>query len=249
MNMGMYLDGRRARRSVSLGNFASGGSIGSAATTVDVADAVFINQTTEAKVLTFATPSANDMRELFVANTGTAGFYAYGRFIRPGGSHIFMHIPSVGWRRTSSSPQIIAQSAVAVNAPADTNENTLATITIPGGVMGANGRLVVEAYFNITASTNNKTWRVRLGGTVLHNGGATSATGVSVGTLAPIANRNSESSQVGVGFTGIGVSSTTHPTGTVDTTTDQTLTITGQKATGAETMTLAQYSVRLERFD
>lgn len=236
-------------RTVSLGDFASGGSIGSAATTVDIADAILINQTTAAKALTFATPTVNEFRKLVVANVGTEGFYAYGRFIRPGSSHEFVYIPSVGWRRTSSSPQIIAQSAVAVTAPADTNENTLATITIPGGVIGANGRLVVEAYFNVTASTNSKTWRVRLGGTSLHNGVTTSATAVSVGTLAPIANRNSESSQVGVGYTGNGVSSAALPTGTVDTTADQTLTITGQKATGAETMTLTQYSVRLERFD
>lgn len=245
MNMGMYLDGRRALRSASISDVAAGGSIGS----VDNYDAVLINQTTAAKVLTLATPTLNDLRRLFVANVGSEGFYMYGRYILPGGSHEFLHVPSVGWRRTASGPQIIAQSAVAVTAPADTNENTLATITIPGGVIGANGRLVVEAYFTVTASTNSKTWRVRLGGTSLHNGVTTSATAVSVGTLAPIANRNSESSQVGVGYTGNGVSSATFPTGTVDTTADQTLTITGQKATGAETMTLAQYSVRLERFD
>ena len=249
MNMGMYLDGRRARRSVPLGNFASGGSIGSAATTVDIADAVLINQTTAAKVLTLATPTLNDLRRLFVANVGSEGFYMYGRYILPGGSHEFLHVPSVGWRRTASGPQIIAQSAVAVTTPTDTNENTLATITIPGGVISANGRLVVEAYFTVTASTNSKTWRVRLGGTTLHSGNTTSATGISVGIMAPIANRNSESSQVGTGFTGIGVSASAHPTGTVDTTADQTLTITAQKATGAETMTLTQYSVRLERFD
>lgn len=233
----------------SVSNLASGGSIGSAASTVDVTNVALINQTTAAKVLTIPTPSNGLAMFYTLANVGTEGFYAYGRFIRPGSSHEFVYIPSVGWRRTSSSPQIIAQSAVAVTTPADTNENTLATITIPGGVIGANGRLVVEAYFNVTASTNSKTWRVRLGGTSLHNGVTTSATAVSVGTLAPIANRNSESSQVGVGYTGNGVSSAALPTGTVDTTADQTLTITGQKATGAETMTLAQYTVRLERFD
>lgn len=249
MNMGMYLDGRRALRSASISDLASGGSIGSAASTVDIYDAVLINQTTDAKVLTFATPSVNALRNLTVANVGTAGFYAYGRFIRPGSSHKFVYIPSVGWRRTSSSPQIISQSAVAVTAPADTNENTLATITIPGGVIGSNGRIYIEAYFTVTASTNNKTWRARLGGTALHTGVTASATVVSVGTIISIANRNSEASQIGTSFTGNGVSATALPTGTVDTTTDQTLIITGQKATGAETMTLAQYTVRLERFD
>jgi len=234
---------------VPISNLASGGSIGSAASTVDVSNAALINQTTAAKVITIPAPT-NGLPMLYnLSNVGSEGFYAYGRFIRPGSSHTFVYVQSVGWRRTSSSPQIIAQSAVGVTAPADTNENTLATITIPGGVMGSNGRIYVEAYFTVTASTNSKTWRVRLGGTTLHSGSTASATGVSVGIMAAIANRNSESSQVGTGFTGNGVSATAHPTGTVDTTADQTLTITGQKTTGAETMTLTQYTVRLERFD
>lgn len=234
---------------VSITNRSSGGSIGSAASTVDVSDVALVNQTTAGKVLTIPTPTSGLAMFYTLACVGTEGFYAYGRFIRPGSAHEFVYVPGVGWRRTSSSPQIIAQYAVGVTAPADTNENTLATITIPGGVMGANGRLYVEAYFTVTASTNSKTWRVRLGSTALHTGSTASGTGVSVGIMASIANRNSESSQVGTGFTGNGVSATAHPTGTVDTTADQTLTITGQKTTGAETMTLAQYTVRLERFD
>ena len=40
-----------------------------------------------------------------------------------------------------NAPIILAQSAVAVSKTGDTNEATLASITIPAGAMGANGSL------------------------------------------------------------------------------------------------------------
>lgn len=234
---------------VLLSDFASGGVIGTAAATVDIAQSALINQTTEGKVLTLPTPTSGLAVFYTLYNVGSAGFYTYGRYLRPGSAHTFAYVPTVGWRRTSSGPMIISQSAVAISVPADTSENTLVSITIPGGTIGANGRLVVETSFTITASTNSKTWRVRLGGTTLHSGVTASATAVTFDSIARIANRNSESSQIGSTFTGNGAVSTSLPTGTVDTSVDQTLIITGQKASGGETMTLAQYSIRLERAD
>lgn len=244
MNMGMYLDGRRALRSASISDVAAGGSIGS----VDNYDAVLINQTTAAKVLTFPTPTVNEFRKLVAANVGSAGFYAYGRFMRPGSSHEFVYIPSVGWRRTSSSPQVIEQNWTGVTAPAnDTNENTLFTMTIPGGVMGANGVLSLTTRWDYTNSANTKTMRARLGGTTLGSNNPTTSSHMP--GLWTICNRNSESAQVGTNGTGgaVLVSSTSY--GTVDTSTDQSLTITAQKATGTETITLLGVSVILQRFD
>lgn len=244
MNMGMYLDGRRALRSASISDVAAGGSIGS----VDNYDAVLINQTTAAKVLTFATPTVNEFRKLVMANVGSAGFYAYGRFIRPGGAHTFVYVPSVGWRRTSSSPQVIEQNWTDVTAPAnDTNENTLFTMTIPGGVMGANGVLMLRTKFDYTNSANTKTFRARLDGTLLCSF-STTTTG-AVGIMWDICNRNSESAQVGTNGAGGGSAGGSTNTATIDTSAATTLTITAQKATGTETITLLGVSVILQRFD
>ena len=244
MNMGMYLDGRRALRSASISDVAAGGSIGS----VDNYDAVLINQTTAAKVLTFATPTVNEFRKLVMANVGSAGFYAYGRFIRPGGAHTFVYVPSVGWRRTSSSPQVIEQNWTGVTAPAnDTSENTLFTMTIPGGVMGANGTLVIRTKFDYTNSGNNKTLRARLGGSLLCTFTATTTGAASC--VWDINNRNSEAAQVGTNGAGGGSAGGSADTATVDTTADKTLTITAQKAAGAETVTMLGVSVSLLRFD
>lgn len=252
MNLGFFLGGGRAHRTVSISNVAAGGSVGSAASTVDIADALLINQTTAGKALTLATPSMNLLRRCLVANVGTEAFFVYGRMIRSGGSHEFMYVPSVGWRRTSSGPQVIAQSAVAITAPAnDTNENTLVTVNIPGGVIGANGRLLIYASWSLTASTNAKNMRARLNGTGSLNVAVTSGTAVSSASLWAIANRNSESSQVITANVGFPISTTTVANTTIsqDTSIDSVLTITAQKATGSETMTLEQYSIVLERFD
>lgn len=232
----------------SVSNLASGGSIGSAASTVDVTNVALINQTTAAKVLTIPTPSNGLAMFYDLVNVGSAGFYAYGRFIRPGGAHTFIYVPGVGWRRTSSSPQVIEQNWTGVTAPAnDTNENTLFTMTIPGGTLGANGTLVIRTKWDYTNSANNKTLRARLGGSLLCNTAQT--TSASASAVWDINNRNSESAQVGtIGLGGSTAGSATGTT-TVDTTADQTLTITAQKATGTETITMLGVSVILQRFD
>lgn len=253
MNLTFMLDGSRPLRSASISDVAAGGTVGSAATTVDVADALLVNQTTADKALTLPTPTVNALRRCVVCNVGSAAFFVYGRMIRTGASHEFLYVPSVGWRRTSSGPQVIAQSAVAITAPAnDTSENTLVTLNIPGGVIGANGRVLIYTEWSHTASTNSKIARARLNaGSTSMTLTVTSGTAVACATLWGLANRNSESSQVHTANVGFPVSSTTvvPVTQSVDTSAATTLTITAQKATGSETMTLEQYSIVLERFD
>lgn len=235
-------------QTVDVADVSAGGSIGSAASTVDITQAACVNQTTANKVLTLPTPTANLCMFYTLVNVGTAGFYVYGRFIAPGDSQTFIFKPSSGWRRTSSSPQVIAQSWVSVTAPAnDTNENTLATITIPGGVMGANGVLQVRLKADFTSSGNSKITRVRLGGSLVCTSTTTSVTNAAL--LWDVCNRNSESSQIGTFGLGVGTSTSAHTTATVDTAADQALTITMHKGLGSETMTLHGYSITLQRFD
>lgn len=145
--------------------------------------------------------------------------------------------------------QILAQSSVGVSCGADTSEDTLATVTVPAGAMGANGRLRITTIWTITNSGNNKTFRIRFGGT--------SGTIFGTGTLTTIAsihdqrevcNRNSASSQIGGvngGTGGWGTSSGANVTSAVDTSSETTVVITGQKASSGETITLESYLVEL----
>lgn len=65
---------------VVVGNFPTGGSIGTAATTVDLQDWVIVAQTTAGQALTMANPTVNSQagRRVTVQNVGTVPFTMYG---------------------------------------------------------------------------------------------------------------------------------------------------------------------------
>ena len=65
---------------------------------------------------------------------------------------------------TYALPVTLGTSAVQVATGAVTTEEVLATITIPAGIMGLNGRLRFSADGALTSSGNTKTIRVRFGG-------------------------------------------------------------------------------------
>jgi hypothetical protein len=147
----------------------------------------------------------------------------------------------------ASSWHIIDASAVSVSAGANTSENTLATITIPGGSLGANGMLRITTMWSYTNNANAKTPRIRFGGTsgtqYLSFAATTSA---STQTQQIIRNVNATNSQKGwisgspICFT----SSASSPvTSAVDTTASQDIVITGQKAVSGDTLTLESYLV------
>lgn len=148
-------------------------------------------------------------------------------------------------QQAAGSIRVIAASAEAVTAPAsDTNENILATITIPAGAMGPNGILRLTTRWTATNNANAKTLRHRfsgISGTVVHSTGSGSYAARRI--IVEIANRNSESSQIGglAGQDGFGSSGSTWATSTVDTTSAQTIVVTAQKATGTDTVTLEGY--------
>jgi len=144
---------------------------------------------------------------------------------------------------------LIAQSAVAVVAPAsDTNENILATVNIPGNLIGANGSVVIDTLWSCTNNANVKTARIRLGGiggTIV--GSMTLTSSLSGRHLARFTNRNSEASQVfSLSGSGTGSSGAAIGTATINTANSQDLVITALKATGTDTMTLEAYRVVLE---
>lgn len=145
---------------------------------------------------------------------------------------------------------VIGMSAVAASVSASTSEETLATVAIPAGAMGANGALRVRLQWTVTNSANNKTFKVRLGGiggTAFRDIVATTVVGVTDEIV--IQNRNSASSQVGraaaAATYGFGTTGAGATTGTINTSNAQDLVITGQKASSGETLTLESYIVEL----
>lgn len=144
---------------------------------------------------------------------------------------------------------LLAKSGVQVPAPANnTNENTLATVTIPGGVIGPNGSLRIYAAFSYTGSTNIKVMRVRLGGQLLWgSGNINTATQTNIRNQLLMTNRNSQSSQIiggpnnPMGGNGTGAIITTN----IDTSVSQALTFTATKNLGTEAAALEDYLVEL----
>lgn len=145
---------------------------------------------------------------------------------------------------------VLAASNVAVSCPADTSEDTLATITVPPGAMGIDGILRITAQWTFTGSTNSKTWRVKFGSMSVQDNGTTNASITSIRSLTELRNAGAANSQKGSSYTFTIAGSlpgTTPTTAAIDTTAAVTMIITGQKASAGETLTLDSYLVELIR--
>jgi len=126
-----------------------------------------------------------------------------------------------------------------VSLTGTTSATTLATITIPAGLIGANGKVKFYPLWSNTNNANAKTLRVVLnGGTTVYT--ATIVNSVHNSGLLILRNFNSETTQrmsssmaAGLGSTTGSIASTT-----VDTTAATTITLTGQLAVGTDTLTL-----------
>ena len=115
---------------------------------------------------------------------------------------------------------------------------TLATITLPAGLLGANGKLKIYPLWATTNNANVKTLRATFSGST-----CTTMISQSVPNnsgLVIIRNTNSESAQkCSSGLVaGIGSSFGSIASITIDTTAATTITITGQLAVGTDTLTL-----------
>lgn len=145
--------------------------------------------------------------------------------------------------RTVFDSYTLAKSAVAVSAPADATEDTLATITIPANALGANGAIRFRAMLSYTNSVNNKTIRVKFGGTQIYATVQTASVALELNGF--VANRNATNSQtsnvIDTKQAAAGSFMAGPAPAAIDTTAATTLTITGQKATAGETLTLESY--------
>jgi hypothetical protein len=151
-------------------------------------------------------------------------------------------------QQAPSKSVVLASSAVAVSCPADTNDNVLATVTIPAGAMGPNGRLRITSLWTVTNSANTKGLRVKLGGAGgTDYSGVTLTASATLRTQIEICNRGAPNSQIG--FTasqgGFSVSTGANITSAIDTSVAQTIVFGGQKQSAGETITLESYLVEL----
>lgn len=141
--------------------------------------------------------------------------------------------------------QVLAASAMAVSLTGSTAKTTLATVTVPGGAMGANGVLRITSLWSHTNSANNKTPRIEFGGTQYY--GAALTTTATSRMYHTIANRNAENSQVGGTTSEFNWGSTTGAltTSSQDTSADKDLVFSGQLANGGDTIALESYLVEV----
>jgi hypothetical protein len=145
---------------------------------------------------------------------------------------------------------MLAKSGASSAHTGDTNETTLATISIPANTLGANGTLKINAIWSFTNSANTKTFRWRLGGlagTVIASNTASTFTNAWSQILMINANATNSQNTFLEQVRGTdGLVTTSFQIGTaVDMTATQSLVITGQLASGAETVTLLGYTVEV----
>lgn len=126
-----------------------------------------------------------------------------------------------------------------------TNETDLASTTITGGTIGATGCLHVLAAGTITGSAGNKRIRLYLGSTALVD--STSIAGTADWSVDVwIFNTASNAQRVIVVFHSLGTTTTTahdYITAAVDTSTSQTMKITGTLTSGSDTITQTMFDV------
>jgi hypothetical protein len=141
--------------------------------------------------------------------------------------------------------QLLARSAVAVNVTGTTAETTVATVTVPAGLMGVDGGLEWKAMWSYPNSSNTKTARAKLGGTQLTSTALTTTAALT--EHRTMRNRGSATSQLVSGGAPGSANTTALATTGVNTANQVDFTLTAQLSVTSETMTLAGYEVWLLR--
>lgn len=125
-------------------------------------------------------------------------------------------------------------------------ETTLATINVPGGLLGANGVMRVTSLWSATGIGGAKTPRVKFAGNTIWTGTMGANALGSYFDIVQIANRNATNSQISTPPTiggSYGQNNAALVATAVDTTAVSQITITGQLASVGDTMVLEGYTV------
>jgi len=148
--------------------------------------------------------------------------------------------------RTQIAPVVLAQSGVAASYTGGTGFPNLVTATVPGGLMGKNGRVRLSSLWSFTNNANAKAVFVNFGGTSFYTVSPFTNT-ASLQLMTVITNRGAQNSQVGAptDMTGTGADVNAVLTTAIDTSADQTIAFAGHIAVATDTITLESYSIEL----
>lgn len=142
---------------------------------------------------------------------------------------------------------VLACDGAPASVTGTTAETVLASVTLPGGLMGPRGHLRLSSFWSETNNANTKTIRARLGGilgaTIL-NDGRSATTGRSA--VNHCMNRGDQASQwhwlfLSLGANGGGAGIAT----AIDTSVDQLIVFTGQLAVGTDSLALNGFVVEV----
>lgn len=141
---------------------------------------------------------------------------------------------------------VLDQSAVPVAVTGTTDETVLASITVPGGLMGPHGALRIRAKWFYTNSANTKTLKLTLGSATVNSLPKTTTSNDIWD--ATIENRGVLDQQLGFGYTiPLLNGSGNFPTFSVDTRSDLVLQFRGILTNPGEMVRLESYSVEVLR--
>lgn len=146
---------------------------------------------------------------------------------------------------------IISKSGVAVPLTGTTSETALVTIPIPANTVGANGNISVTTFWEMPSSSNQKSMRVRLGaaalaGSIVHSSSGTTIASARIETMVMALNATNSQKSISINPRGTDYLTTQAAAlaTSIDMTASQNIVITGQLASGSETLTLIGYMVQ-----
>ncbi|WP_244437700.1 DUF2793 domain-containing protein [Hyphomicrobium denitrificans] len=147
---------------------------------------------------------------------------------------------------------ILDHRALGWSLTGTTSETALVSVLLPGGILGPNGAVRVTTLWTGTSNANSKSMKVKHAATSgIAGNNYTSASSTTTPTSkiqTEFHNRNSVSSQVGglsAGTGGWGATSLGLTMGTVDTSADSYINISGILANAADTLTLEAYTIEV----
>ncbi len=146
--------------------------------------------------------------------------------------------------------EVLAWSATPASVTGTVAETTIATVTVPPGIMGINGVLRIQSEWTCTNSANSKTLQLKFGGTVYLFTALT--TTLVFSDQRVIFNNASASVQKGKSAAGMtaggwGVATSAVATSTINTGSASNITWHGTLASAGETITLNAYLVEILR--
>jgi hypothetical protein len=147
--------------------------------------------------------------------------------------------------RIGGRHSVVAAFAATASVTGTTAETTLVTIAVPP--MRANDRLRITVQWGHVGTAGTWTVRTKFAGTSFGDIGAFSAGNPSARTQVEISNRNATNAQIGaaIGQANWSQSTTAGVTSAIDTSITQNITLTGQLASAADTVSVESYLVEL----